>query len=198
MACRICYESDESGESGESGECLHSVCNCAGSIKYVHKECIEKWQKISKATHCELCKAPYDFPWINDHDVEINCPALVWVLFGMLIAYIHAVLLHEQEYNHTSDITSIILSGLFIIAVYSVLFWLRKYVQDTCVKLALIVWPITFFTISYYFQSCSGDFGFNVWVTYGISLSCFICWGLLISLENQWCCGIPSRRLSHE
>ena len=181
MACRICYE---------SGEGLHSVCKCDGTIKYVHKECIVKWQKISKATHCELCKAKYRIPWpvTPERGQGINCPCLLWVLFGMLIAYMHAVLLYEQSHDHPYDITSSILSALFIIGIYSVFFWLNKFIPDIYIKIALVIWPISFFVISYLFQSSSGNFGVNVWLTYGISLSCFICWGLLFSLENKWCC----------
>ena len=180
MACRICYESGE----------LHSVCNCDGTIKYVHKECIEKWQKISKATNCELCHAKYRIPWPIDPDtgckIEITC--IVWVLFGMFIAYIHAILLNEQTYTNPIDLHNSVISGLFIIAVYSIFFMLNKYIPDLYVKTALIIWPISFFVISYYLQSSSGRFGANVWITYGITLSCFLIWGLLISLENDWCC----------
>jgi len=184
MACRICYE---------SGEGLYSVCECAGTIKYVHRECIEKWQKISKATDCELCHAKYRIPWPVTPETghKKKCTVyFLWVLFGMLIAYIHAMLLYEQSYDHPFDITSSILSALFIIGIYSVFFWLNKYIPDLYIKIALVFWPVTFFGISYLFQSSSGKFGVNVWLTYGISLSCFFCWGLLFSLENKWCCCI--------
>lgn len=36
-----------------------TVCQCSGSSKYVHKECIDKWINMSSRTHCELCLAPY-------------------------------------------------------------------------------------------------------------------------------------------
>ena len=183
MACRICYE---------SGEGLHSVCKCDGTIKYVLKDCIVKWQKISKATHCELCKSKYNFPWVDKQTQtrRADCPAFFWIGFGILLAYIQAELLREQDRRDDHDLTSCFLSALFIIAIYSVFFWLQKYIEDIYVKIALLVWPVSFFVISYLFQSASGNFGVNVWLTYGISLSCFICWGILISLENNWCCCI--------
>lgn len=49
MTCRICLETGE----------LMSVCQCSGTCKYVHKECIDKWIGVSRKTHCELCLAPY-------------------------------------------------------------------------------------------------------------------------------------------
>ena len=113
-----------------------------------------------------------------------------WIGFGILLAYIQAELLREQDRRDDHDLTSCFLSALFIIAIYSVFFWLQKYIEDIYVKIALLVWPVSFFVISYLFQSASGNFGVNVWLTYCISLSCFICWGILISLENQWCCCI--------
>src|SRR3990167_7919241 len=50
MSCRICMENKPP---------LISPCNCKGSIKYVHKECITKWLKTSGKTTCELCKFSY-------------------------------------------------------------------------------------------------------------------------------------------
>lgn len=54
--CRICLES--------SGE-LISVCNCNGSMKYVHKNCIEQWITQTSNTHCEICKQPYNVDLIT-------------------------------------------------------------------------------------------------------------------------------------
>ena len=54
--CRICL-SDE-------GE-LISVCGCKGTVKYVHKDCIIKWQRLAPTEEskmiCQLCKQPYNF-----------------------------------------------------------------------------------------------------------------------------------------
>ena len=56
--CKICFE-EESAEFGE----LISPCACDGSIKYVHRPCLNLWRfnninPISK-TNCEICKRPY-------------------------------------------------------------------------------------------------------------------------------------------
>ena len=50
--CKICHSSSE-----ESGTPLITPCLCAGSIKFVHEEClIMKWMKTSTSKTCELCK----------------------------------------------------------------------------------------------------------------------------------------------
>ena len=54
--CRICME----GENSTSP--LLSPCKCAGSIKYIHEECLKTWlvshnEDIAESC-CELCKTP--------------------------------------------------------------------------------------------------------------------------------------------
>lgn len=43
--CRICYEPEN----------LKVLCKCNGTIKFVHKECIEQWIRVSHRKTCELC-----------------------------------------------------------------------------------------------------------------------------------------------
>jgi E3 ubiquitin-protein ligase MARCH6 len=57
MQCKICYLKTTP---------LLRLCNCKGSIGFVHEECILKWvtRKLEKQTvlempSCELCKTPY-------------------------------------------------------------------------------------------------------------------------------------------
>jgi hypothetical protein len=68
-ACRICLI-----EGGTAGDPLISPCNCAGTVKYIHLECLKRWIKSKMAAKfseksmsfhtkdfsCELCKC--DFP----------------------------------------------------------------------------------------------------------------------------------------
>lgn len=51
--CRICHCESEPDAP------LMSPCLCAGSMKYVHQTCLQKWIKSSENKACELCK--YDF-----------------------------------------------------------------------------------------------------------------------------------------
>lgn len=55
--CRICME----GETSDSP--LLSPCKCAGSIRYIHEECLKTWlvshmEDIAESC-CELCKTPF-------------------------------------------------------------------------------------------------------------------------------------------
>lgn len=49
MTCRICLEPGD----------LISVCNCDGTSKWVHEECIKKWVSIRRKNTCEICHGEY-------------------------------------------------------------------------------------------------------------------------------------------
>jgi len=55
--CYICYE------NGEQGNPLLNLCQCAGSVKYVHLNCLQRWMQPDGCsavnTHCPICKARY-------------------------------------------------------------------------------------------------------------------------------------------
>ncbi|TKY65184.1 E3 ubiquitin-protein ligase MARCH2 [Spatholobus suberectus] len=52
--CRYCHEEDFVSK-------LESPCNCSGSLKYIHRSCIDKWYN-SKGyiILCEICMKPYN------------------------------------------------------------------------------------------------------------------------------------------
>ena len=47
--CRICFECD-------AGEPLIEPCKCSGSMKYVHKSCLQKWIYHKGDSVCNVCK----------------------------------------------------------------------------------------------------------------------------------------------
>jgi len=55
--CYICYE------EGEVNNPLINPCQCAGSVKYVHLNCLQRWIQPEGSsavnTHCPVCKARY-------------------------------------------------------------------------------------------------------------------------------------------
>jgi len=79
--CRICLES--------SGN-LIDVCDCKGSCKYVHKECIETWIKNFhnddiRYNKCEICKSNYKLELLDDDCnlfKDTNCKLIIALLFG--------------------------------------------------------------------------------------------------------------------
>lgn len=50
--CRICYEPDN----------LECLCECRGTVQFVHKECLEHWIQVSGKRNCELCGAKFEIP----------------------------------------------------------------------------------------------------------------------------------------
>ncbi|XP_001850021.2 E3 ubiquitin-protein ligase MARCHF3 [Culex quinquefasciatus] len=48
MSCRICQSATDKSR-------LISPCLCKGTLRYVHRECLEHWLSRSGLTHCELC-----------------------------------------------------------------------------------------------------------------------------------------------
>uniref|UniRef100_A0A1I8H8D2 RING-CH-type domain-containing protein n=2 Tax=Macrostomum lignano TaxID=282301 RepID=A0A1I8H8D2_9PLAT len=51
--CRICHcpDTDPAGDNP-----LISPCLCSGSLKYVHRDCLQHWVKSQDIKVCELCK----------------------------------------------------------------------------------------------------------------------------------------------
>ena len=75
--CRYCFDGEEYGE-------LLSPCDCKGGQKYVHLECLRRWQRmilVSQPTHpafykddarhhdCNVCKAQFTCPPPTRHEL---------------------------------------------------------------------------------------------------------------------------------
>ena len=61
MSCRFCFESNSPKKNP-----LISPCQCKGTAKYVHRDCLLKWQANTTVdAHrfvCQSCQAPYILP----------------------------------------------------------------------------------------------------------------------------------------
>lgn len=57
--CKICFESEATPKTGR----LISPCKCAGSVQFIHEECLKTWiisQKMDLSfANCELCHKFY-------------------------------------------------------------------------------------------------------------------------------------------
>ena len=90
--CRICLENNSEEE-------LITVCNCKGSVKYVHKSCIENWINSFPSNHvnhlkCQLCKTNYNLD-VLEINVETSrenqkefCIILSLIYFTVLLVII--------------------------------------------------------------------------------------------------------------
>ncbi|CAL0320871.1 unnamed protein product [Lupinus luteus] len=53
--CRICHE-----EEFESLKSLEAPCACSGTVKFAHRDCIQKWCDEKGNTVCEICLQKYE------------------------------------------------------------------------------------------------------------------------------------------
>ncbi|KAI5079479.1 hypothetical protein GOP47_0004958 [Adiantum capillus-veneris] len=50
--CRICQEEEDPSR-------LEIPCDCSGTLKYAHRECVQRWCNEKGDTICEICLQPY-------------------------------------------------------------------------------------------------------------------------------------------
>ncbi|XVF80673.1 hypothetical protein PTKIN_Ptkin15bG0093400 [Pterospermum kingtungense] len=53
--CRICHE-----EEFESFKSLEAPCGCSGTVKFAHRDCIQRWCNEKGNTTCEICLQEYE------------------------------------------------------------------------------------------------------------------------------------------
>lgn len=73
MECRICCLS-------ENQEDLVSPCKCSGTMKFVHRKCLNHWRRIctnpKNITHCDLCEEPY-FIYLTNRQIQLKFKDIV-------------------------------------------------------------------------------------------------------------------------
>ncbi|KAM0015713.1 putative E3 ubiquitin-protein ligase MARCH [Helianthus debilis subsp. tardiflorus] len=50
ICCRICHEAEF-----ESCKSLESPCSCSGTVKFAHRDCVQRWCDEKGNTNCEIC-----------------------------------------------------------------------------------------------------------------------------------------------
>lgn len=59
VACRICFE-QETKKSQDPNNPLICPCQCSGSSKFVHRQCLQQWRETKHRAdafyQCEVCK----------------------------------------------------------------------------------------------------------------------------------------------
>ena len=139
--CRICLE---------GGNNLITVCDCIGSVQFVHQKCIQTW--ISTTTNleltkkCELCNAKYNF---SPADTYICGEYYTIVIPGnFLIAFLFAAPLHyvTRTFSYIGWATCIIFAILILEIIYSVgvIFYYKLHVYKICARIAhCVALPLT-------------------------------------------------------
>lgn len=59
---------------GEPNRPLYHPCKCSGTIKYVHRDCLENWLQQNQRRACEICKHKYTFKAIYRENAPNNLP----------------------------------------------------------------------------------------------------------------------------
>uniref|UniRef100_A0A5B7C9C2 Putative RING/FYVE/PHD zinc finger-containing protein n=1 Tax=Davidia involucrata TaxID=16924 RepID=A0A5B7C9C2_DAVIN len=54
-SCRICHE-----EEFESCKGLEAPCTCSGTVKFAHRDCIQRWCNEKGNTTCEICLQKFE------------------------------------------------------------------------------------------------------------------------------------------
>eukprot|EP00359_Climacostomum_virens_P006622 CAMPEP_0204907324 /NCGR_PEP_ID=MMETSP1397-20131031/6498_1 /ASSEMBLY_ACC=CAM_ASM_000891 /TAXON_ID=49980 /ORGANISM="Climacostomum Climacostomum virens, Strain Stock W-24" /LENGTH=297 /DNA_ID=CAMNT_0052076429 /DNA_START=17 /DNA_END=907 /DNA_ORIENTATION=+ len=92
--CRICFEGTSSRMP------LINPCRCAGSVKFVHEECLKTWllsQQVELAdSECEVCKVKFEMKFVIKAQCAPNeaCKAgFAQVLFLPLLIVVLAMLM---------------------------------------------------------------------------------------------------------
>lgn len=162
MICRICLEPDN----------LISVCGCSGTMKFVHKECIDKWRDIKQSKSCELCQQPYQLPGNT-----VSCAGVVYIAIGVVIATIHADVLYLSMSRYPGDLYNSFCGSFLMIAMYAAILCLLRFFKHIYTKIAYLLWPLSFFSISILLQS--REIGFErveLWSSYILFVVFFISW----------------------
>ncbi|XP_074561201.1 uncharacterized protein LOC141817460 isoform X2 [Curcuma longa] len=53
--CKICHE-----EEDESSTSMESPCACSGTLKFAHRECVQRWCDEKGSNVCEICRQVFE------------------------------------------------------------------------------------------------------------------------------------------
>lgn len=197
MTCRICYE----GHVQENNR-LISVCNCSGSTGLVHEECIQKWITISRKKECEICASKWKNINVeflqNTLETQLEAIPMLGILFGMVIAGAHALMINFQTNNWPLDYLSIILLTLMANSIHSMIWALLKRLEtDLYIKIAVPTWIGVFLPLSIALE-IGGKHPYMATIPYAITLSNTLVLGLLTYTKPPNVLAAPSRTHSQE
>lgn len=121
--CRICHEVDEERK-------LLSPCVCIGSVRNVHRKCLEHWLTSAKSNECELCgyvytvrsKHPNLLEWLRRNPRPLMADLILTLfltplaVFSVILCYRGAVV--QVEWRNTVESLCLFALGSFLTGVY--------------------------------------------------------------------------------
>jgi len=130
--CRFCLSDDN-----ERINPLLSPCLCAGTMKFVHRNCLTQWRTVAPfdrfKVNCQLCNTPYNLQhrWLMEHIPVSNH---IWdnflnqtFLITIFVHYIHLLVISQYFYMFINPFQHIksafeLNSGFSIFVFNSILF----------------------------------------------------------------------------
>ncbi len=107
-SCKICFDDSNTPENP-----LLSPCNCKGSIKHTHKNCLETWITTSRRYTCSECRAPYKLLYKNNKHHFRNIFQTIKT-FSLLYLPLHflfyIIYTNTYEYSHLSPLNRLVFS----------------------------------------------------------------------------------------
>lgn len=151
--CRICFE------GATAALPLISPCSCAGSVKFVHEECLKTWimsqQNELADSECEVCKLKFDMNFVIKATCapKVACKTgfaqvlflpLLFVVLSMLMLIIYIlfdrlanVVSSDEEKGYTSALIVVCLLSAAVI----VLLIVNSIKEAMCIK-KMVNWRI--------------------------------------------------------
>lgn len=87
MECRICLDDNKNN-------LYKNICDCKGSLNYVHKECLLNWLNKKEDNTCEICKTKYDIQIVSCiHKLDIVYISLLLCLVCNIDDYVNVIML---------------------------------------------------------------------------------------------------------
>ena len=179
-ACRICLEDSDGGP-------LLSVCNCDGSCKHVHRDCLQKWIETSQSTRCELCLAEYTHDYVRPTPAAVvlqrgQSQALCYRIFMNVLLWIAITSLGSCGVLHGMDLAVGVWRGrqfrddlvfrCLIANVYHACIWVAMFKLKNSTAMVSFIW---FFSVAlgagvfcHYYNT------YNVQMTLSICLNCAV------------------------
>lgn len=170
-SCKICWE-DFSNRND-----VITPCKCTGSVKYICKDCLNKFLEANKDTDnylkCTDCKETYkrDFPNV---DLALNAEVFDEVLFGTGILLILTILILKM-----GEFKSMFIIALLFLYFISLAFLSRMTILGYNVE-SLITWVFFLYLVALFTPY---SFSYIIYVLWTIGLFSIASYKLL---HNSW------------
>lgn len=150
--CRFCLSSNDA----EINQ-LISPCNCKGSIKFVHSNCLNRWRYVDierNGRTCSLCMTRYILPRLYEYEVvpKLNTLTLYVINYpGLTLSFYHYIFIviisSSQNTNTLQNIQTIYNGSQYIFhGIYAVLLAQNWKVHNKAMYFAHVktIWPFLF------------------------------------------------------